>query len=909
MHLLRTIGVLALPALGRAAGFDARQQEDDSQVNNTIPIPNSYIVEYAPGFLNGRKRAALDDDIVVVKSFESDVFSGASIETETHNTDSLLGLEGVVRVWPNHIISLAPLDPVSFSDSAAAANYTTHNTTGVSKLHERGIFGKGVKIGVVDTGTWYDHPALGGGFGEGFKIAGGYDFVGDGRWPSEPKTPDNDPRDQQGHGTHVAGIIVGKTDYWVGVAPEATIYSYKVFSQSSGTDEATLMESFLRAYEDGVDIITASLGGVSGWGTGAWAELASRLVDEGVVVTISAGNSGAAGAFFGSNGSSGKNVLAIASVETEQFPASPFELTFYLDGETNTVKAGYLPSTFYFPPEVAGWPVVPMNFNTSEPADGCQPYPEGTPRLEGKIPLVRRGTCTFSTKQDNLAALGAEYMLFYNNDAPIITPATTSYEGLIAVITANAGKSIIETVQAGGNVTADFSVNPEEVVGLEYSAGGRPSVFTSWGGTYDLDVKPDIAAPGGQIFSTYLDNTFALMSGTSMACPYVAGVAALYISAHGGRATHGKGFARMLHRRIIASGTALPWSDGTVADFGFPAPVPQVGNGLVNAFKVVNYTTALDFDKFALNDTHYFSRYHDLTVTNEGSQDVTYKLSHEPAAGVETAGWFPFPPFTGEKRLKRFSEMTPKSLPVEVSLPRDFTLKPGQSKTVSVNFHNPDKLGWNATALPLYSGKIYVSSSNGERLSVPYAGLAANLKAEMNPIYRPTYPFSRSHVQFVSIQDKHNYTFDLSNFQQDFPKIYSKIIWGTKEVRWDIYEAGWSERKWEYPPVPGKNGYIGPATCWTGVGTTNWIDLRFHNPNSTWTYPAVDLFRNAETQNVYHEFWWFGRLGNGSLIEPGTYTMRFATLKPFGNPKAADNWDVFKTPEIQVLGKYGQIPN
>lgn len=61
-------------------------------------------------------------------------------------------------------------------------------------------------------------------------------------------------------------------------------------------------------------------------------------MDEGVVVTIANGNSGAAGAFFGSTGSSGKNVLAVASVETETYPASPFELTSTLDGETETVK-------------------------------------------------------------------------------------------------------------------------------------------------------------------------------------------------------------------------------------------------------------------------------------------------------------------------------------------------------------------------------------------------------------------------------------------------------------------------------------------------------------------------------------------------------------------------------------------
>lgn len=143
--------------------------------------------------------------------------------------------------------------------------------------------------------------------------------------------------------------------------------------------------------------------------------------------------------------------------------------------------------------------MVPLNFNTSDPADGCQPYPNGTRRLEGVVPLVRRGTCTFATKQQNLVALGAEYILFYNNESPLITPGTDDDVGLIGLITADAGEAIIETVKAGGNVTADFSLNPEQVVGLEYPAGGRPNTFTSWGTSNDLQIKPDIAAPGGQV--------------------------------------------------------------------------------------------------------------------------------------------------------------------------------------------------------------------------------------------------------------------------------------------------------------------------------------------------------------------------------------------------------------------------
>lgn len=402
------------------------------------------------------------------------------------------------------------------------------------------------------------------------------------------------------------------------------------------------------------------------------------------MVTISAGNSGAAGAFFGSSGAAGEEVIAVASVETEVFPAHPFEATFSLDGSDNTTKVGYIPSTYFFPAEIQDWPIVVMNFDTSDPADACEPYPEDTPKLENAIPLVRRGTCQFAVKQANLQALGAKYVLVYNNESPLITPGTEEEGSLIGLITAKAGEAMIKTIQDGGNVTVDFSINPETPVGLEYPAGGLPNAFTSWGGTYDLQIKPDIAAPGGNIFSTYMEGSYAVLSGTSMACPYVAGVAALYIGAHGGRKEHGKDFAKMLSQRIISSGSALPWAgSSSTPNYDFPAPVAQVGNGLIDAFKVVRYRSSLEFEKMALNDTHHFSRYHEVTVKNDGDEDVAYKFSTQPAAGVEIAGWFALPPTAGEFRLKSLSDMSPLELEPSVSLPRDFTLKPGQSKTVS----------------------------------------------------------------------------------------------------------------------------------------------------------------------------------------------------------------------------------
>ncbi|KAL5876555.1 hypothetical protein ACKVWC_005722 [Pyricularia oryzae] len=152
----------------------------------------------------------------VVKTFDSDVFVGLSVETDdADNIDRLVrdGRGLAARSWPVGRVEVAPVQPsLAFGDDAAATNWSVHYSTGVDALHEQGVFGKGVRIAVIDSGVEYTHPALGGGLGAGFKVSGGYDLVGDAYDGSNEKIPDADPMDHLGHGTHVAGIIAGKSD-------------------------------------------------------------------------------------------------------------------------------------------------------------------------------------------------------------------------------------------------------------------------------------------------------------------------------------------------------------------------------------------------------------------------------------------------------------------------------------------------------------------------------------------------------------------------------------------------------------------------------------------------------------------------------------------------------------------------
>lgn len=434
-----------------------------------------------------------------------------------------------------------------------------------------------------------------------------------------------------------------------------------------------------------MDIITASISPPSGSGAGfesnLWAEVASRIVAKGVLVTIAAGNRGEEGLLLTGSGASGTDVLAVASINVDNSAASPLNLRFDVDGTTNTTTAGYIPATVPLPATIKDWPVVVLNFNTSDPADGCSAYPSGTPSLVGKIPLVRRGTCTFDKKVQNLEALGAKYVLVYNNDSPLLSPLLESVTSMMGLISSAAGAAIIDAVKKNGTVLADFSPDPSAVVGVPNPLGGMPSTFTSWGPLYDLGMKPDIAAPGGLVFSTYLTNIYTVLSGTSQATPFVAGVAALYISAKGHSGVRTPGFARDLGRRIVSSGKAVPWSDGTNTAFDFAAPVPQVGNGLVDAAKVVLYGTSVDYQPFHLNDTAHFQAAHDVVVTNAGSRPVTYTMSVNPAGGFK--GLVGRDGTTLTPRVKKYVEIEPLSMEVEVELPPTFSLAAGDSRTVS----------------------------------------------------------------------------------------------------------------------------------------------------------------------------------------------------------------------------------
>lgn len=827
------------------------------------------------------------------------MFAGVSVESTGENIDTLSAITSVAQVWPSKIIMLDTTEPSrtwgasEAAGEALSANYSVHAQTGVDKIHAQGIYGKGAVVGVVDTGTQYTHPALGGCLGAGCKVAGGYDFVGDGCWPDLgcDLEPDDDPLDDNGHGTHVAGIVVGQSSdgRFVGVAPEATILSYKVFSSYDGTTEDLLIEAFLKAYEDGVDIITSSVGGVGGWSTDAWAVVASRIADQGIIVTIAAANDGIEGPYFSSSGAAGQHVLAIASVEAETLAETAFLANFTLKNKTISTAVGYYQGSYPVPTTYTGYPLYAISLNANSTDDACSPL---SVNLTGKVVLVRVGKCDGSVQQTNIQNAGAHVTIWYLAEDPYALPDYEHVGGFVGTIAAASGLAFIEIIRAGGEIIADFTTinSGNYFVGMPNptGVGGLPDYYTSWGPLYDLSIKPDIAAPGGNILSTYPTDSYAVLSGTSMATPYIAGVAALYIGYHGGRKTNADYNATELVMRIISSGDSLSYFDGnTLENYGMYAPIAQAGTGIINATKVLGFTTSLSYAKFELNDTQHFNAQHSVDITNGADVEATYTYNVQGAAGFDT--WSP-----DDATVVDFEELVPVEIVPSVSLPAAVTLGPGETRTVSFDFAYPDGLD----NLPLYSGKILVNSSLGESLAIPYLGLAADLEQTINDQWQTGYPYSVSGLAATNISADSSYTFNLSTSSQDFPKMYTRIQWGTKQVRWDIFSSNWTELDWVYPPVVGLKGYVGSATYWLYSGEVSAYDSSLY-PNDTVSFPIADEPRSSVDEEDL-QFWWLGELANSSQITPGAYIMRFSALVPFGNPSSSDGWSSF-TKSFTVL--------
>ncbi|MFC2620363.1 MAG: S8 family serine peptidase, partial [Pauljensenia sp.] len=292
--------------------------------------------------------------------------------------------------------------------------------------------------------------------------------------------------------------------------------------------------------------------------------------------------------------------------------------------------------------DLTGGPFEYVDGGIGSPEDGealRKKYPEG---LAGKIVLVKRGSLTFQDKFNNIAGSKPAGFIVYNN-----VPG----DSLVVMSLATDGVPAAFISQADGEAmlaAADhhLSVAPGKVVAP--SSKHSMSSFSSWGVTPDLRLKPEVSAPGGNIYSSVPGGTYEFMSGTSMATPQMAGVSAVVLQ----RVQSDPLFASMSAREKVdvvqnlIMGTAAPIVD-PLQDTGAPYSPRKQGSGLTNVLAATTssvYPTVVGAPeqsrpKADLGDGTKGWHF-DVTLHNLGAAPATYELSSQALSEIVDGGFF-----------------------------------------------------------------------------------------------------------------------------------------------------------------------------------------------------------------------------------------------------------------------------
>ena len=668
-----------------------------------------------------------------VESRLQSAYNGMRVTLPSEQVESVAALPGVAGV---HAVSIQTID-----------NLTSVPYLGVPQVWQRtGYTGKGVKVAVIDTGIDYTHATFGGlgtpdafaaakntidptQFGTGApRVKGGYDFVGDdydadaaAGSPQLVAHADDNPLDCNGHGSHVAGTAAGggvsadgkaypgpydattaSTSFTVGpgVAPQADLYALRVFGCNGSTDVTTEAIDWAVAHD--MDVINMSLGSDFGTAEDPVSVAASNAVGAGIVVVASAGNAGASPYIVGSPGTA-DGVIAVAAVDSAKSLAGA---TLNLSGTTlqaSNSNGAALPS--------ATLTLVVLTDRADTPEDeslGCSTAAytnAGIAPGKSQFAVVTRGDCARVAKPIYGQQAGAAGVVMVNtdpgyppvegeitsnpddNDAPF--PVTIPFLGVpstdATALTAADGESVS---LAGTSLT-----NP--------GFRGYASFSSSGPRTGDSAISPNVAAPGVSIVSARVGtgNGGQVMSGTSMAAPHVAGVAALTVQAHPGWSSEDLSAA-------ITSTADPEQVTGQQVTLG--------GLGLVDAAQAVGTQVTVTGDSFATSSGRLreaalsfgfaepdvaFVGSRTLTIRNHGTKAVTYALT---------------------------SRASGQSRPASVSLStRSVTVRPGGQAQVRVTLSaSASKVGSSMgaddpSAFLEVSGSVVLTAPSGV-LRVPY---------------------------------------------------------------------------------------------------------------------------------------------------------------------------------------------
>ncbi|WCJ39255.1 Subtilisin-like serine endopeptidase family protein [Euphorbia peplus] len=620
---------------------------------SSTQIPQHYVV-YMGSSSNGKTEEGIVSESAhlqllssIIPSEESErisvihhynhAFNGFSAMLTENEASVLSGYEGVVSVFKDPTLKLHTTRSWDFLE----ANFGMQNTHQTRYPH----LPSDIIIGMIDTGIWPESPSFSDkGIGEipsrwkgtcmeahdfkksncNRKLIGAryYEDINQSTKKSNKthmtKT-NGSPRDYIGHGTHTtsiaSGSIVANTSYYGlakgrarGGSPRARIAAYKACTLD-GCAGSTILKAIEDAIKDGVDIISISIGMDSFFQPDYLNDpiaIGSFHAQEfGVLVVASGGNDGP-DAFTVVNSAPWIFTVAASSIDRD------FESRVVLGNgkffQGSAINFSNLTSSKTYP--IAFGENVASNFTPASEARNCYPGSLDRNKVAGKIVICIDSDFSIPRRIKKLVVedAGAKGLILINEylkgvpfDSGVFPFSEIgNSDGSLLLKYINSTKKPSATILASSDI---LHYKPAPVVAYFSSRG--PAQLT------ENILKPDIVAPGVAILAAMIPENepgsvpngkkpsgYATRSGTSMACPHVAGAAAFIKSVHHGW-TSSMIRSALMTTATIRDNLGKPLKNSSNSN----SNPHEIGAGEINPIKALNpglvfQTTTNDYLQF-----------------------------------------------------------------------------------------------------------------------------------------------------------------------------------------------------------------------------------------------------------------------------------------------------------------------
>ncbi|XP_055821399.1 subtilisin-like protease [Solanum dulcamara] len=561
--------------------------ENQISTQSSLTDLESYYLSFLPKNTSAISSSGNEEAASMIYSYHN-VMKGFAARLTASQLKEMEKKQGFVSAQKQRILSL----------------HTTHTPSFLGLQQNKGLwkdsnYGKGVIIGVIDTGILPDHPSFSdvgmppppakwkGVCESNFTNKCNNKLIG----ARSYQLGSGSPIDDDGHGTHTAGTAAGAfvkganvfgnaNGTAVGIAPLAHIAVYKVCNSDGGCSESDILAAMDAAIDDGVDILSVSLGRSrsSAFHSNPIALGAYGATERGILVSCSAGNNGP---FIGSVGNAAPWILTVGASTLDRKLKATVKLG---NGEEFEGESAYQPkisnSTFFTLFDVA------KNASDEFETPYCRPGSLTDPAIRGKLVICLAGCGVPGVdKGQAVKDAGGVGMIIINPSFYGVTKSADAHVLPALVVSAADGTKIRAYMNSTSNPVATITFQ-----GTIIGDKNAPIVaaFSSRGPSEASPgiLKPDIIGPGVNILSAWptsvdddknTKSIFNIISGTSMSCPHLSGVAALL------KSTHPDWSPAAIKSAMMTTADTLNLANSPILDERLlPADIYAIGAGHVN---------------------------------------------------------------------------------------------------------------------------------------------------------------------------------------------------------------------------------------------------------------------------------------------------------------------------------------